>query len=220
MEGSRSSDRIAFIFLAAGFVLVISHYWPADQKPNDHTAPVKWTAADRDVMIRTVIGETWHPNPARRQPRLGARAVAWVIVNRTRDGRFGGKTIRQVCLAKWQFEPWATRRKELLRITERHPAWRWAAAVVDPILQGQDVDPTNGALFFLNPVTVRKRRKHGDLPRWAVGKTLTVSADNAALTHVFYTGPKVAGWFRTIDDLLETGSQPGGGGESRNGNDS
>lgn len=163
---------------------------------------VHHTPYDRDIMIRTVIGEAWHGQPSRRQPRLGMRAVAHVIINRVRDGRFGGNTLSKVCLAKYQFEPWISRRKALMRISRNSQAYKHVAAIVDPILDGRDLDPTNGALFFLNPITVRKRRRRGDLPRWAVGKTLTVTASNPAMVHVFYKGPQVAGWFRTLDDLV------------------
>ena len=162
---------------------------------------LRYSARDRDIMIRTVIGEAWHGLPSRRQPPLGMRAVAHVIVNRARDGRFGGRTLAAVCLAKYQFEPWIARGKALMRIHRTSDAYRSVARIVDAVLAG-DADPTAGALFFLNPITVKKRRG-GTLPRWAVGATLTVAAADARMIHVFYTGPKVAGWFRSIDDLIE-----------------
>jgi len=68
-------------------------------------------------------------------------AVAYVILNRTQNGRWGDN-IKDVVTHPWQFEPWMTKRQD----------WR------DAVLNGEMPDPTAGATHFLNPAVVRQRR--------------------------------------------------------------
>ena len=63
--------------------------------------------ADRDLMIRTVMAE------AGNQPLSGQAGVAHVIQNRVNDGGYGDG-VRGVITKPWQFEPWMTRRKEMM----------------------------------------------------------------------------------------------------------
>src|SRR5687768_1087408 len=125
----------------------------------------------RDFLVRTVIGE------AANEPLDGQTAVAATVINRAKAGRFCGRTIRQVVLAPNQFEPWQTRRSELLSYREDDPAYLRASAAVDRALAGDD--PTRGATHFLNPDTVRGRRG-GSLPKWAKGRGQAIGR------HTFY----------------------------------
>src|SRR5688500_17809823 len=118
-----------------------------------------------DFLVRTVIGE------AANEPLDGQTAVAAVVLNRAKAGRYGGRTIRQVVLKPNAFEPWSTRRSELLSYLEDDPAYRTASAAVDRAQEG--VDPTRGATHFVNPETVRNRRG-GSLPKWATGPGLAI----------------------------------------------
>ncbi len=61
---------------------------------------------DRDYLIRTIAFE------AGEEPDEGKAAVAHVVLNRTKSGRWGD-TIKDVVTRPWQFEPWMTRRKEI-----------------------------------------------------------------------------------------------------------
>lgn len=127
---------------------------------------------DRDLMVRTVLGEADDQSPQ------GQAAVAHVIMNRVNDGSFG-RTPSDVVLAKGQFEPWATRARQLLAIDRKSPAYDQASTIVDGVLSGDIPDPTGGATHFLNPDIVRARRK-GSLPDWAQGASVKIG------DHAFY----------------------------------
>lgn len=130
--------------------------------------------ADRDLAIRTVIGE------ANGQPDDGQAAVAHVILNRVNGG--WGKSPSEVVLAKGQFEPWATRAGELLAINPKSPKYQAAAKIVDGAASGEIPDPTSGATYFLQPDIVNQR--YGKLPNWATGKNTQIG------DHVFYYGSR------------------------------
>ena len=79
-----------------------------------------YDAEDRDYMIRTIAYE------AADEPEEGKAAVAHVILNRQRTGRWG-PSIREVVMDPWQFEPWMTRRKEVEALSPSDPRYRDAA---------------------------------------------------------------------------------------------
>jgi hypothetical protein len=125
---------------------------------------------DRDFMVRTIIGE------AGNQPPLGQAAVASVILNRVRDGGYGGASARDVVLAPNQFEAWSAHPDELNSIPVNSPAYQNAAKIVDGVLSGQTPDPTGGATYFMNPDIVRQRNG-GAIPQsWAQGPGLRIGA--------------------------------------------
>lgn len=126
---------------------------------------------DRDLLIRTVIGE------AANQDEVGQRAVAHVVLNRLKDKRWGN-SVQDVLFQKHQFEPWNTRRSELMAIPTNSPQYRKAASVVDNLGE----DPTGGATHFMNEQIVRQRRS-GSLPKWANGMSRQQIGD-----HTFYGG--------------------------------
>ena len=116
---------------------------------------------DRDYLIRTIAFE------AGEESDEGKAAVAHVVLNRTKTGRWGD-TIKDVVTRPWQFEPWMTRREEMEKLSSDDPRYQNAAQIADDVLTGQIPDPTAGATHFLNPTIVRKRRG-GSLPEWARG---------------------------------------------------
>jgi hypothetical protein len=128
---------------------------------------------DRDLLIRTVIGEAGNQDDA------GKSAVANVILNRVKAGNYG-KDVKNVVLAPKQFEPWQTKRGELLAIRPDSPEYQKASQIVDAVLAGGE-DPTRGAVNFLNPEIVKARRG-GTLPAWAQGEGQRIG------DHVFYGG--------------------------------
>lgn len=131
------------------------------------------SAADRDLLIRTVIGE------AGNQPDEGQAAVANVVLNRAAAGTYGGSGVQDVIFAKNQFEPWMTRKNELMAIDTGSKTYQRAAANVDQVLLGVASDPTGGATHFLQPDIVRQRRG-GTPPDWAQGAGQRIG------DHVFY----------------------------------
>jgi hypothetical protein len=129
------------------------------------------TPIDRDAMIRTVIGEAGNQGPE------GMAAVAHTILNRTVSGRYGSSPAA-VVLAPGQYEPWQTRRQELLSYSPNSPAYQQAGGIVDAVAAGDVPDATGGATHFLNPAVVMQRR--GSLPGWASKPVAKVGQ------HVFY----------------------------------
>jgi hypothetical protein len=127
----------------------------------------------RDYMIRTIAFE------ASGEPEKGMAAVAHVILNRQKTGRWG-TTIKDVVTHPWQFEPWMTKRKQMENLSPSDPRYRAAARVADAVLAGKTPDPTAGATHFLNPTIVRNRRG-GSLPAWAHGEGQEIGQ------HTFYT---------------------------------
>ncbi len=117
---------------------------------------------ERDYLIRTMVFE------ASGEPEAGKAAVAHVILNRKKLGKWGDN-IKEVVTRPWQFEPWMTRRSEIENLSKDDPRYRKAARIADDVLSGQEPDPTAGATHFLNPTIVRKRRG-GSLPNWARGR--------------------------------------------------
>jgi hypothetical protein len=131
---------------------------------------------DRDLIIRTVIGEAASQGP------LGQFAVAHVIRNRLESGRYG-KTGADVVLAPKQFEPWSTRKDELLGIDPNSPQYQRMAKIVDATFSDEIPDPTGGATHFQNEAIVRKRGNTSGL-KWLED----MKRNNSAITlgdHIF-----------------------------------
>lgn len=124
---------------------------------------------DRDVIARTIVGE------AANQPFEGQQAVAAVILNRLRSGKYGG-SISDVVFAPAQFEPWQTRKAELSALTPDNPAYGRAVQALDA---ATTQDNTGGATHFLEPTIVRQRRG-GTLPAWAQGPSTQIG------NHLFF----------------------------------
>jgi spore germination cell wall hydrolase CwlJ-like protein len=132
-----------------------------------------YDSKDRDLLIRTMVFE------ASGEPEEGKAAVAFVILNRERSGRWGDD-IEEVVRDPWQFEPWMTQRSEMEKLSRSDPRYESAASIADAVLSGQMSDPTAGATHFLNPVVVRQRRG-GSLPTWARGDGKPIGR------HTFYS---------------------------------
>jgi len=147
-----------------GVILPISELGPAIPS---------YDAEARDYLIRTIVFE------ASGEPERGKAAVAFVVLNRERSGRWGDN-IEEVVTQPWQFEPWMTRRREIEKLSREDPRYQSAARIADIVLSGQMSDPTAGATHFLNPVIVRQRRG-GSLPSWARGEGKPIGR------HTFYT---------------------------------
>ena len=144
----------------------------------ESTTISSYNLEDRDYLIRTVAFE------AANEPSLGKAAVAHVVLNRKKSGRWGDQ-IKKIVTQPWQFEPWMTRRNEIEKLSPDDPRYRRAARIADAVLDGDIPDPTSGATHFLNEAIVRLRRG-GSLPRWAQGEGLVIGR------HTFYS-PDEAG---------------------------
>ena len=140
--------------------------------PEIRQAVSNYDSKERDYLIRTIAFE------AADESDEGKAAVAHVILNRMRSGRWGDD-IKDVVTRPWQFEPWMTRRTEMVRLSFDDRRYQDAARIADAVLTGQMSDPTAGATHFLNPTVVRQRRG-GSLPSWARGEGQPIGR------HTFY----------------------------------
>jgi hypothetical protein len=98
---------------------------------------------DIDLITRTILGE------AAREPTQGKAGVAHVIMNRLKAGNYG-QSIPDVLFAPKQFEPWNTRRSQLMGYGPQTPGWDEAQNIAKTVAMGLAPDPTGGALNFLN----------------------------------------------------------------------
>ena len=115
---------------------------------------------DRDMAIRMMAME------AGGEGQKGLEAVGHVIFNRAalNTQQYGGNTLTGVVTKPSQFEPWNTRRKEMLAMSPDSPRYQAAAQAFDRVASGESPDPTNGATHFLNVGTMQGR---GGVPGWA-----------------------------------------------------
>ena len=93
----------------------------------DSTTIRSYNLEDRDYLIRTVVFE------AANEPPLGKAAVAHVVLNRKKSGRWGHQ-IKKIVTQPWQFEPWMTRRSEIENLSPDDPRYRKAARIADAVL--------------------------------------------------------------------------------------
>ena len=152
---------------------------------------------ERDYLIRTLVFE------ASGETEIGMAAVAHVILNRKRSGRWGDK-IQDVVTYPQQFEPWMTRKDDIEKLSTSDPRYLKAADVVDEVLAGLISDPTAGATHFLNPIVVRQRRG-GSLPSWANGHGQPFGRD------VFYSPERNGTLPERADWQGQSGSSAGAG---------
>jgi spore germination cell wall hydrolase CwlJ-like protein len=155
-------DKLGNTFIIA--LIVVTLFWGYQ---------LRQRVDERDYLIRTVAFE------ASGETEVGKVAVAYVVLNRKKSGRWGDN-IKAVVTSPGQFEPWMTRRREIEGLSAKDPRYQSAATIADTVLSGHTPDPTAGATHFLNPVIVRARRG-GSLPSWASGEGRPIGR------HTFYS---------------------------------
>jgi hypothetical protein len=161
------------------------------------TANLDLSPQDRDLMIRTVIGEA-DGDPS-------APAVAHVILNRMRNN---GQSARRIILAKGQFEPWSTRPAELLSYDSTDPEYKRAANIVDGVISGKIADPTNGATNFYAPAAQKALGRTA--PRWDDGTGQQIGG------HLFFGGKQTP---LSDDEINASWGGPGSAGAKPLSND-
>ncbi len=125
---------------------------------------------DTQIGSRTLYGE------CRGESEEGQRAVAHVLWNRMRDGRWG-KTIAAVCLARLQFSCWNPsdpQRPLMAVLADENPTLQKLAGILAGAEAGDD--PTRGALFYYSDTMTVP-------PKWATGMKLLRKIGH----HTFYT---------------------------------
>jgi len=80
----------------------------------------------------------------------GITAVAYVVVNRWRSGKFGA-TLAAVCLNPLQFSAWNTydpNRLRLAKTPDDDPILQQCGKAIGDAMGGTVPDPTDGALYY------------------------------------------------------------------------
>jgi spore germination cell wall hydrolase CwlJ-like protein len=160
-QSPSATDKLGDAFIIA--LILLALFW---------SHQLRQRVDERDYLIRTIAFE------ASDETELGKVAVAYVVLNGKKSGRWGDN-IKAVVTYPGQFEPWMTRRKDIETISPNDPRYQRAAIIADAVLSGQTPDPTAGATHFLNPTIVRERRG-GSLPSWALGDGRPIGR------HIFY----------------------------------
>lgn len=120
---------------------------------------------DRDVLIRTILGE------AAGEDAYGQAAVGHVILNRTRDPRWGG-SISDVSLAPKQFSAWnkGAGGNNPDKWDPNSDSYKRTSRVVDALLAGQIEDMTGGATHYYSPagmdLLVNQGHQSNTIPKW------------------------------------------------------
>ena len=157
-----ATDKLGDIFIIA--LIGLALFW---------SYQLRQRVDERDYLIRTIAFE------ASDETEVGKVAVAYVVLNRKKSGRWGDN-IKAVVTHPGQFEPWMTRRRDIQMLSLNDPRYQSAAIIADAVLSGRTPDPTAGATHFLNPTIVRERRG-GSLPSWALGEGRPIGR------HIFYS---------------------------------
>jgi spore germination cell wall hydrolase CwlJ-like protein len=157
-----ATDKLGNTFIIALIVLTLS--W---------SYQLRHRVDERDYLIRTIAFE------ASGETEVGKIAVAYVVLNRMKSGRWG-ESIKAVVTHSGQFEPWMARRREVETLSVNDPRYQSAATIADAVLSAHTPDPTAGATHFLNPTIVRERLR-GSLPSWALGEGRPIGS------HLFYS---------------------------------
>lgn len=134
------------------------------------------TFQDFDILTRTLYGES------RGEPYCGKVAVAWTIKNRANRADdfkrlhakphplFGDGTVRMVCQWPRQYSCWNENdpmRAKLIAAKTAQLAECLKAAYA--VLQGEEPDPTNGALHYFNPDVASPSWANGLMPCAVIG---------------------------------------------------
>lgn len=110
-----------------------------------------YTDDDVDLMTRAVLGE------AAGEGDTGMAAVAHNILNRTIDGGFGGRSIRGVVMKPGQYSAFngetgyvgGEGKNNLINMDKNSAAYQHARQIVQHVLSGNNVDPTNGSTHYV-----------------------------------------------------------------------
>lgn len=117
-----------------------------------------------DYSFMTAARTLWME--ARGEDLHGQMAVAYVLVNRLKDGRWG-KTFASVCWSRKQFSCWNEsdpNRMTLATLTDDDPLLVKLADILKEAYSHPELDNTKGAMWYYNPSIVTQ------VPAWAVGK--------------------------------------------------
>ena len=127
--------------------------------------PIDYNENDADIAVRTMLAE------AGGEGYEGMAAVAHVIINRAKDGRWPS-SIQDVALQDQQFSAWnkGAGGNDPLKYDVNSPAYQNAMKVFKAVAGGIHVDPTDGATYYYSPKGMDKLVADGDqtnhTPAW------------------------------------------------------
>lgn len=143
-----------------------------------HPSPIHpdfWTFPYQ-VASRTMWGE------CRGEPLEGQSAVAHVLLNRLKDGRWGS-TLATVCLHPFQFSCWNNsdpQRVKMAALADDNEDLGKMFAVLKNAERAEK-DPVRGALFYYSDTLIQP-------PKWVVGMSFIRKIGH----HQFYTDRVIA----------------------------
>lgn len=155
---------------------------------------LNYSPEDLDYMVRTVYGEAGNQSP------VGQQGVAAVIANRASQS---GLSPRDVVLAKNQFEPWSSRKDELMALDPNSDQYKGILNNIQPFLNGDVADPTNGATHFYAPKAQAALGRAA--PSWDNGKGVDIE------DHRFFN----IGWNGKDAQPLQPGALSGQSGQNQ-----
>lgn len=130
--------------------------------------------SDVELLALLVYGE------ARGEIDLGKNAIARVVVNRLNQWAWYGKSVKEVCLKKYQFscfnenDPNRAKLLELAEMEQKPTLYNLCLNAAIMALNENSKDITNGATHYFNPKIVT--------PAWAKNMKKTCTIGN----HEFY----------------------------------
>lgn len=156
--------------------------------PSPPQLPSSYTPQDRDVMIRTIIGEAAGEGPE------GMAAVALVIRNRMADSRYPD-TPGGVSLQAGQFSAWNTDGSGNDLVERYGPGsdtYDKAALIADMVMGGQVPDFTKGAVNYYSPEGMRALVAQGYqdnlIPGWLSSANAERSGPAVQIGNQIFTG--------------------------------
>lgn len=149
---------------------------------------MEYSDYDRDILIRTVLGE------AGGEQDVGQQAVTHVILNRANDPRWPS-SLSGVALQPKQFSAWNEGVGGNSLVSKHGPqseAYQRAAANVDAVLAGQSPDVTGGATHYYSPAGMKAHVEAGEqsniIPRWLEDENKRRGGSTAKVGGHIFTG--------------------------------
>lgn len=127
---------------------------------------ILWNESDVLILARTIYGE------ARGESEGAKIAVANVIMNRVKNPKWWGNTVKEVCLAKNQFSCFNfddPNFLELINVTIKNKVFQECFGIAFSVMKGFIIDNTNGANHYHNKSVN---------PEWNDRMNMTLEIDN------------------------------------------
>tara|TARA_R100001377_G_scaffold84299_1_gene67538 strand:+ start:99 stop:983 length:885 start_codon:yes stop_codon:yes gene_type:complete len=126
------------------------------------------TDTDIDTMAKTIAAE------ASGESLKGQVGVGFVILNRTLNEWQGKKTVTEIIKSPYQFSVWnADSKVDPKAITPEDDRYITALKVIEGITSSRYKDPTNGAAYYWNPKTAKRKKWMGpaeELNKLTIGR--------------------------------------------------